>query len=345
MVDIVKARSVGPGAGFSYVVAGPGGTGKSWFLGTMAEKGETLLIATLAREVNSYKYQQLDLDTVLLTDRGWKPSLGRYDATMFMDFLNLIDVLYADEKYRYIILDSGTELAEGAWHESLKPFAVASPSEIDDKRSRWAPYETLSNLLDQAIKSIVDLKMAAVPKTVGIAWHIQPAKDDSVESTGVGTQRSQGTKKSADHIAEGIEYEGKILPMIRGGFRRKLANLVDAYIFTDLVSEVERDTKTRSIKSRELAYKIQVKPTEDRHTKIPGPLPQQMYINNDFAQFEALMDMQIELAAKEEQAVKEQAAASNVEDAIVALDSAKETQAKVASTKPGKKTTKKRRYR
>jgi len=286
MVEIRKANDLSPHSGLSLVVAGPPGTGKSWFLGTMAETGPTLLIATLSREVNSVNYQRNNVDVVLLEDLGWMPSLDppRYEATAFADFLQLINDLYDDDYYKNVIIDSGTELAEAAWHEALKPHGVASPADMEDKRSRWLPYETLDILLDQAIKSAVSLtKLSVKPKNVGIAWHVQPPKDDTYDSS------TSTTKKSADHKSEGVEYEGKVLPMIRGRFRRRLAAQVDAYIYTDIKWEVEEGKKAGK-KERSANFVVQVSPHQDRHTKLPGPLPAKKFIPNDFSTFMGLIE-------------------------------------------------------
>src|SRR5512147_2151692 len=96
------------GGAFSFVVAGPGGTGKSTLLGTMAkyvkEKlgKKTLLIATLPRETKSWKYQELGeeyIDSIIVDDAGWRPDLKRYNATGFQKVLEVIDWLENDKDY------------------------------------------------------------------------------------------------------------------------------------------------------------------------------------------------------------------------------------------------------
>lgn len=286
MFEIRKANDLSPHAGLSLVVAGPPGTGKSWFLGTMAETGPTLLIATLSREVNSVQYQRNNVDVVLLEDLGWKPSAEepQFEATAFTDFLKLIQELYEDDYYRNIIVDSGTELAEAAWHEALMPHGVAAPAEMEDKKSRWLPYETLDILLDQAIKGVVSLtKLAKTPKNVGIAWHVQPPKDDTYETSG----DVKSKKASADHAGEGVEYEGKVLPMIRGRFRRRLASQVDAYIYSD----IQWRTGGEGVKKKRTpSFVVQVAPLQDRHTKLPGPVPEVTHIPNNFKEFMGLIE-------------------------------------------------------
>lgn len=272
----------------SFVVMGPPGTGKSTLCGSMAEvvgNDRTLVIATLAREKNSWKYVENQVPSVLIEDKNWNPSQKQFDATGFPEFLQLCRWLREeDDQYDAIILDSGTELAELGWHAALAPHSVGSPAEMDGK-SRWLPYETLANSADQGIKELVSLTTVAKrPKHVGVTWHVQPPKDDTVESVGSGTDRTSRTKESADNAAQGVEYEGKILPMIRGQYRRKLTSQFDTVVYTD----VRIDKKTEQLPAgkfrvyEEVSYRLQVRPDADRHTKVPGPLPQMVHIPNSF---------------------------------------------------------------
>lgn len=269
----------------SFVVAGPYGTGKSTLLGSMQEVGKTLLIATLQREANSWKYKQLGVDTILLED-DWRPEMDRWNATALKDFVKLAEALLDDDKYDCVAIDSGTELAEAAWHSSLAAQGkYSSPAEMEDTKSRWLPYETLDNKLDQAIKAIVALMSVDVakrPKHIGLSWHTQPPKDDSI----VGGE----TKKSADHKGEGIEYEGSVLPMVRGKFRRRLGGLVDAVVFTDIVFERSGENQFSANPGVVPIYRIQVQPDHDRHTKLPGPLPKQKYVANSFSELLKLIE-------------------------------------------------------
>lgn len=268
----------------SFVVEGPPGTGKSTLCGSMAEvvgAERTLLVATLPREAESWKYQTLGVQRVVIEDSNWAPALGKYTADGFTEFRRLVRWLRdEDEQFDAVILDSGTELQEQAWHLSLMPHGVGSPSEMDGK-SRWLPYETLANYLDEAIKDLVSLtEVAKRPKHVGVTWHVQPPKDDTVETVGDTKQN----KKSADHAAEGVEYEGKVLPMIRGAYRRKLGAQFSAVVYTDMqiTDEILPAGVGKVTKKTNVAYRLQVRPDADRHTKLPGPLPPMAYIENSF---------------------------------------------------------------
>ena len=288
---IVPARQVAEG-GYSFVIAGPPGSGKSWFLGTMADvvgDGKTLLIATLGREAKSVQYQRHNVDVILLQDTRWVPSQGKFEATAYLELLDVIDWLREeDETYKAVIVDNGTELGEAAWHEAMKIHGVASPADMEDKRSRWLPYEQLDIYLDQAIKGLVSLTTdAKVPKHVGISWHVQPPKDDNVEGGTV--------KQSADNKGEGVEYEGNVLPMIRGRFRRRLAAQVDAFLLTDLSQTVERGGSGLSTKrGLQMQYRVQVRPNPERHTKFPGVLPSQSYIPNNYPALVELIEASVD---------------------------------------------------
>lgn len=263
--------------GISFVIAGPPGTGKSWFLGSMAESGKTLLIATLPREAKSVLYQVHNVDVILLQDTNWVPSAGKFGAEAFTSFLDVVEWLQGDDTYRNVCVDNGTELAEAAWHEAMSVHGVASPAEMEDTRSRWLPYDQLDIYLDQAIKGVVALTTnSKLPKNVGISWHTQPPKDDTYDSA------TKTVKESADSKGKDVEYEGDALPMIRGRYRRRLAGQVDAFLMTELQHNVKRDKLTHSLKGVQPEYKVQVRPNKKRHTKFPGTLPDVAYIDNEF---------------------------------------------------------------
>lgn len=275
----------------SFVVEGPYGTGKSTFLGSVAKvvgAERTLLVATHARELNSWLYKELSIPYLLIEDTDWKPSLGSYVATGFGKLLQTIEWLREeDDQYDAVLVDSGTEMSEQAWHLALAPHGVTSPSEMDGQ-SRWGPYETLDTLMDQGIKGLVSLtRVAKRPKHIGISWHVQPPKDDTVDVV------TKVKKESADHAGKGIEYEGDVLPMVRGRFRRRVGQHFGAVIFTDI------QIKYIEGKGMEPLYRLQVRPNQERHTKLPGPLPSVSYIPNDFRAFLSLLSGEIPPGATE----------------------------------------------
>ena len=287
---------------YSLIVAGPPGTGKSTLVGSMAEvlgADRVLLLATLARELKSWIYQVYKIPHILFEDPEWQPGVaeqfdgmrgdGKYITRSYQQFLDTINWLrYEDDQYDAVIVDSGTELAELFWHTSLAPHGASSPSEME-QRSRWLPYETLANLLGRAIQETVSLtEVAKRPKHVAFTWHVQPPKEDTIESVGGGGGKV--SKKSADHAAERIEYEGKVLPMVRGQYRRKVASQFDAVLYTNILVQPVTGGVSLKSKGMDVQYRVQVRPDPDRHTKVPGPLPDQQFIGNTFKEFLKLMD-------------------------------------------------------
>ncbi len=287
-LDIIKATNMAPTRSSIHVVAGPPGLGKSWFCGTVAEvvpPEEVLLIATLGREVKSIQYQRHDFDTILIEDDEWEPSRKSYKATGCTKLISLLTELREDDKYAAIILDSGTEAGEMAWHEALSPFNVSDPSEMAES-NRFLPYTKTGDLMDQIIRSMA--KLAGHPsggknnvkrtKFVLMTWHVQPPKE------------KVGSGESADEKGEGVEYEGSVLPMIRGAFRRKLGQYVDSFVYVDRIAEVNKTTART-----EMRHVLQVRSDLSKHCKFPGILPDGVnYIDNNFKAYMDLVDKGLE---------------------------------------------------
>lgn len=267
------------------VVAGPPGTGKSTLCGQAIPKGKTLIIALLPRELDSWLYRKYNPDSVLIED-NWKPSEGIYEATGFDQFISLCEELLTDDTYETIIVDPGTELGQLAWHKALRSQAADDVGGLPES-SRWIAYDVLDDYMDQAIRSVTALAFEGVakkPKNVLITWHVQPAKDDTVEKLDKDTKR---VKLSADHLAEGTEYEGKVLPMVRGRFRRRLQALISTFVYTDIQWERKQVGLRLEMVPK---YVIQVRPDQERHTKIPGKLPESLYIPNDWNELTKLLN-------------------------------------------------------
>lgn len=286
--EVLPARDVSPREATSLLVAGPPKSGKSKFLSSLAKEYPTLLIATLEREASSWGYQQTNPDTILLEDPGWRPSRGRFEATAYNRFLALTDKLQDDEDYRVVLLDCGTQLGVYAWYESLKAFGVASPADMEDKDNRFRPYTKIADLMRQAIDGLVALKFAKVPKHVIISWHLQPAKDDTIAFDKAA--QSHVKKLSADTRGAGSEYLGDYLPEMPGGFRRKIAGLVDGVVFTDVLFErPPRESRGRDKRPR---YVLQVVADEERMASLPGPLSEEKYIDNDWEYLKPLLGVE-----------------------------------------------------
>jgi len=284
---IGEARDLSPHIASAVLFLGPPGTGKSHAMASMCEEGKTLLIATLPREATSEGYQRYNPDLLLLEDKGWRPSQGRFEATAFDQFLHLMDDLAEDEEYKVILVDNGTVLGDFAWHKALASFGVASPGDMDDKDNRFRPYTRIADYMDQAINALLALKTAPVPKHLGVAWHLQPTKEDTV----VFVQGQQTKKLSADTRGADVQYEGNVLPMMQGGFRRKIAGLLDVVVFSDILYSFPTDNKGKRVpgSSKQPQYVLQVRPNEERHTKLPGLLPADDYIPNEWVDLKALL--------------------------------------------------------
>jgi hypothetical protein len=289
-LDIIKATDMEPGRSSIHVVAGPPGIGKSWFCGTVGEvidPSEVLLIATIAREVRSVKYQQYNYDTVICEDDQWEPHNGLYVSSGYSELLKIVKDLRKDKKYGAVILDSGTE----AGHFALEPWKVGDPSEMKSEGNRFQPYTQLDSAMDELVRGCSKLAghpaagkvSVARPKFVLITWHIQPPKE------------TIGDAETADQKGEGVEYEGSVLPMVRGRFRRRIMGLVDSFVYADRVAETHPKTQKTMIK-----HKIQIRSTNERHCKFPGIPPEKVtYIDNSFPEFLRVMDESLERLKKE----------------------------------------------
>lgn len=228
-------------------VGGAPGTGKSWLAGSVAEyidPAEVLLVATLAREVNSFSYQRYDLDSVVVGSLAELSSLIRY--------------LRTDTQYRAVVIDNGTEMSDFVWRASLKAYNVEDISQLPRGNS-LSPYATN---LDKMSQLFCDLSMltgkygsVGKPKSIIIPWHVQPIKESVTD------------QESADERGQGIEYGGQFLPAVRGAFRRRVGALVDIMVYTNIVS-VRADGDP--LAPKESRYAVQVLSDRDLHCKMPG---------------------------------------------------------------------------
>jgi len=264
---------------FSVLYLGPPGTGKSWGAATIADlvEGKTLLLATKPREARSIGYTKRKdkIDSEIYFDTKWSPDLDRFEADGYLRLTRRIDSLYDDEEYGAIILDPFSDAGELIEHEILKHEGVGSPGELG--KETFGFYRQLKDKAVQMGMQLVNLSIPGIakrPKLVVVTMHVQPPKEDVVDKVGVVKQ------KSMDKITRGIEYEGTVLPMIEGGYRRKMAGDFDLVIYSGIDEKVDKNVKPPKMKTW---YYMQISPDRDRHSKIAiAELPTEQKIDNDF---------------------------------------------------------------
>ena len=261
---------------YSIAVLGPAGTGKSTAASSIVDLKDVergLVCCAKGREKHSFGYQQRisKLDIEIYEDPKWRPSLDRYEASAHMDLLRRLDGLLDDDKYDAVIIDPFTDAWVNIQHEILKPMGVGSFGDLADGR---AAYGSLKDKCDELIRTATFLSTAAKrPKHVIVTVHVQPPKEEQI----VKGQR----KPSADAVARGIEYEGSVLPMVDGAYRRKMAGDFDLVIYTGF-DETYFDKATKTKKDN--FFYLQVSPDKDRHSKIAiAPVLLEKKIDNNFS--------------------------------------------------------------
>lgn len=291
--EIVEPKRLDPRNSAVTLVMGPAGNGKSKFLSSYLEEGKGVLIATLQRETRSWGYQSYlqsgKLDAILIEDRTWAPLAGRFETDAFERWLECVRTLHDDNQYKVVLIDNMTEVGKFAWHLALSGLGVGSPADFDDKDNRFRPYTKIADLMQEALDALLLLLTAPLPKHVGLAWHTQPVKQ-GMEVWDAGQQRKV-QKPSGDQRAADIEYGGSVLPMLQGNFRTKVASTADIVVFADIQHRFPIDAHGKRIVGKEKRpyYVLQVQPDEDRHTKIPGPMPEEKYIDNSWKSLKRLL--------------------------------------------------------
>jgi hypothetical protein len=267
----------GLAGGVSVAVAGPPGTGKSTLLGSAGRLGNAKLLATKPREANSWLYRETGIAQTaeLFHDPLWRPAADSWEANGFVNLIKRLWELHDDKDLDFILVDPFTDIVALAAHEILKVEKVATPRESRDSQGF---YGSLKHRLKEVTQAITALQFAPKPKHVLVAVHTMPAKDDTV------LPRSQGggVKESQDNRAAGIEYEGTVLPMIEGGYRREFTGEFDIVVYSDIIHERTFVAGKGAVENQK--YVIQVLPDKERHAKtVLGPIVAEKYIDNDFA--------------------------------------------------------------
>lgn len=250
----------------SCCILGAPGLGKSTLAGSVMELDQVkkaLLLVTKPGEEKSWLYQKygLDKDAELYYDIDWNPTLGKYEAGAYLMLLKRLRGLLEDTEYDAVIIDPGTDAINLLEHHILAPRGVGSPGELSDTMGFYRQLrDSAQEFVMQA--HLLSTPIAKKPKFVLIPWHTQPAKESTSEKVAPGVRKE---KQSADQRAHGIEYEGNVLPMLEGSYRRKLMGDVDLVV----VCHVDVTKDRRQNPPVEVAnYHIRVVPNEEEHTKI-----------------------------------------------------------------------------
>lgn len=268
----------GLSGGLSCAIMGPPGTGKSTFLGSVGALGPAKLLATKPREANSWLYRKYGItkDAEVFMDAKWRPTLGMFEAGAFVALVRRLWELYDDDEYDFVLLDPYTDLVGLAANELLRVERAATPRELKDSQGF---YGALKYKLTEVTQALNALQFAKRPKHVLVSVHTQPVKEDRVVKG--------ETIESADNRAQGVEYEGNVLPMIEGNYRHKFAGDFDIVLFSDIRHRTAIvDRKAQQISE----YIVQIAPDADRHAKQTiGAVFGNKEIPNDFAELLKLL--------------------------------------------------------
>lgn len=263
----------GLAGGLSVAILGSPGTGKSTFAGSVGKYCKTKLLATKPREANSWMYRETGIykEAEIFHDPKWRPSAGLWEATGYNRLIRRLWELYEDKEYEAVILDPFTDVVDLAAQEILKSENAASPRDMRDSMSF---YGTLKYKLAEVVDAMTALQFAPKPKHVIVTVHTQPAKEDSSRPNG---------PAPADKTGAGVEYEGRVLPAIEGGYRRVFAGEFDVVMFSDV--RTKRRFVTGKPPVEEVEYFLQATPDADRHAKsVLGPVLATKEIPNDFGE-------------------------------------------------------------
>ena len=245
--------------GLTGIIIGLPKTGKSWFLGTIAEvKGveSPLLLAPKPREINSFQYRKHDIPFETFKDVGWQPIIDKWDATAFRSLYRRIVDLYDDEKHDAILLDPFTDVDTIATHHILMGQKAATIDDLPGKAAKIAFFGALKDKLKKLTQALTGLADPGLkrPKHVFVAVHAQaPVAEDIL---------GEATKEAK---VKGIEYMGDVLPAVKGGYRLEIGGEFDMMMFSGLRYD---NVKEKGVLRREAVYEIQVNADPSKHAGI-----------------------------------------------------------------------------
>lgn len=271
--------------GESIIVLSPPGTGKSYFAGSICEVVDpkrVLLLCPKPREKTSALYRKYGLTqrAEVFTDLAcWNPERDKYGATAWRQLYDRVDGLLSDKDYDAVILDPFTDAVTLLEHHLLAPHKVASPGELANTQGFYRQLADKSYEFIQRLTALADSSVAASPKFIIVTMHVQPPK----EAQALSKSQGGGTKASSDMLAEGVEYEGRVLPQMEGSYRRRIAGDFGLVLYGDVKSGTRLDEKTKKIAAY-TDFRLQVRCSEERHAKMAPVVAEAVpdYIPNNF---------------------------------------------------------------
>lgn len=230
-------------------LGGPG-TGKSHLLGSVCEvvpPARVLLLATNVLEANSHLYRRhgLSARAEIYHDRDWSPDDGLFKAEAFNALRKRVRTLYGDPNIDAVLIDSGTDAVRLLENRTLASLQMASIGDLRGRGAKDASFSFYDQILDRTqafMGTLAELTLAPHPKFVILSWHARAGSE-------------------SDEATKGIDHEGKVLPMLRGQYRRKVAGDCDAVLFTDIQRKVEAGRQQTN-------FVMRIVPSSDEHAKV-----------------------------------------------------------------------------
>lgn len=244
--------------GLSFLLVGSGGTGKSWFAGTAAERGAAKLIAFRPKEIDSYQYVQhgLNEDAVLINDPRWAPTMDSYEAGAYQKLMRTLWDLQDDDETDIVIFDPLTDVNEIIKREILKKERVGRVKEYSDGLSLWGE---VRDRWMEVLNNMTALQYAEHPKHIIGIVHAKPPSEE-------------------EEGRQGIQFHGTSLPMLQGSVKYDITAEFQVVLHT----RIERNFNQK-LKRQEESYVVEVRANAERHNKIAlAPALQERTLPNDF---------------------------------------------------------------
>lgn len=263
------AKKYGMSDGESILVLSPPGTGKSYFAGSICEvvdPSRVLLLCPKPREKTSALYRKYGLTqkAKVFTDLAcWNPERDKYEATAWRKLFDCVDGLLQDKSYDAVILDPFTDAVTLLEHHLLATHKVASPGDLSNTQGFYRQLADKSYEFMQRLTALADSAVAASPKFVIVTMHVQPPKEAQILSKAQGG----GTKESSDMRAEGVEYEGRVLPQMEGSYRRRMAGDFSFVLYGDIKQGTRMNPESKKVEAY-TDFRLQVRCSEERHAKM-----------------------------------------------------------------------------